>query len=432
MSRSSARRSSQTGRRAERAPFCWRPGGYQLRVEPGELDAERFEDLFVDGSKARANGDPSTASSLLHEALSLWRGPALADFTYEPFAQTEIARLDELRISTLEECLDADLALGNHAKVVRELEVLVPDHPLRERLRAQLMLALYRAGRQAEALEAYQDARRTLTCEPAVHPGPELQRLESAILRQDDALELPEEVHAEPPPAPKGTTPAAERRKTVTVLVAARPPARGIDPEALRIRDERDLATARGAIERHGGIVEGVFGDQMMAVFGIPFVHEDDALRAARAAAELPGGQAGIATGEVVTSHIGSGERLLAGGPVALAGRLADAAPRGEVLLAEETRALLADAARTESTEIAGGPAWRLLELVPRSPPLSRTPDSLIVGRETELSQLRATFDRTDRERTVHLFTVLGGAGIGKTRLAEEFASRVAEDGTVL
>ncbi len=409
-----------------------RPGGYQLRVEPGALDAERFEDLLVEGSSARAAGDPSTASTLLREALDLWRGPALADFTYEPFAQTEIARLDELRLSALEERLEADLALGNHATVVGELEALVRDHPLRERLRAQLMLALYRTGRQAEALEAYQDARRTLTEELGIVPGSQLQRLEGAILRQEDALDLPAEAEAESPPPSETPKPAPQRRKTVTVLVAARRPAAGLDPEALEPLDERYLARARRAIERHGGSVEGGFGDRMLAVFGIPLVHEDDALRAARAAVELPGGQAGIATGEVVTSQTESGTRRLVGEPLARARQLAESAPPGEVLLAEETRALLSDAARTEPAETADGPAWRLRKLAPQSPPLSGTPDVGIVGRASELSQLKAAFDRTARDGAVHLFTVLGAAGIGKTRLAEEFASQIAESAMVL
>src|SRR3954447_19026263 len=134
------------------------PGGYLLRVQPGRLDAQRFEHLFAEGSRARAAADAAVAARLLHEALDLWRGSALAEFTYEPFAQAEIARLEELRVSALEERIEADLALGRHTVVMGELEALVRDHPLRERLRGQLMVALYRAGRQAEALEAYQAA----------------------------------------------------------------------------------------------------------------------------------------------------------------------------------------------------------------------------------------------------------------------------------
>ena len=150
--------------------------GYELRLEDGELDLARFEQLVAEG---RAE-----------EALRLWRGPALADFAYEPFAQSEIARLDELRLGCLENRIEADLKEGRHASVVGELEALVLEHPLRERLRAQLMLALYRSGRQAEALETYQHGRRLLADELGLEPGPSLRELERAILRQEISLDL--------------------------------------------------------------------------------------------------------------------------------------------------------------------------------------------------------------------------------------------------
>jgi DNA-binding SARP family transcriptional activator len=136
--------------------------GYVLSLAPRQLDLERFERLVADGRAALAAGDAATAADRLREALGLWRGPALSEFAYEPFAQGEIARLEEARMAALEERIDADLALGRHGRLLPELELLVHDHPLRERLRAQRMLALYRAGRQAEALEAYRDSRRIL------------------------------------------------------------------------------------------------------------------------------------------------------------------------------------------------------------------------------------------------------------------------------
>ena len=419
--------------RAKGAPssaVLTRPGGYLLRVEPDGLDAERFERLLAEGTAVAAS-DAAAAAELLHEALGLWRGDPLADFTYEPFAQAEIARLEELRVAALEQRIDADIALGHHTALVGELEALVREHPLRERLRSQLMLALYRAGRQAEALDVYQDAHRALTEELGIVPGPELQRLEQAILRQDAELELQGEVAAEPGPTTETAVPAPEARKTVTVLVAARPPAESIDPEAARRIDERYLDAATRTVERHGGSVESVLGDRVMAVFGVPRVHEDDALRAARAAVELPGGRAGIATGEVVASE-SSPEPSVAGEPVRRAGELADAAPEGGILLADETHVLLGDAARTEPAGDGGGPAWRLLGLVPRPPPLTRAPEIPIVGRESELAQLTGALERTARGRTVHLVTILGVAGIGKTRLAEEFCSGAAAEATVL
>src|SRR5439155_19780875 len=140
--------------------------------------------------------DGEAASSLLREALALWRGPPLAEFGYEPFAQVEIARLEDLRLAALEERIEADLARGRHAEVIGELEGLIVEHPLRERLRGQLMLALYRAGRQAEALEAYQRARRVLVEELGIEPGRTLRELEGAILRQDPLLDPPVTIEA--------------------------------------------------------------------------------------------------------------------------------------------------------------------------------------------------------------------------------------------
>ena len=168
-----------------------RGGGYLLDLDPKQLDANRFERLVAEGQAALARGDARTAGELLRQALALWRGPPLADFAYDGFAQTEIARLDELRLAALEARIEADLADGRHAALVPELEALVSDHPARERLRGQLMLALYRSGRQSEALESYQDARRALAEELGLEPSRDLQALQRAILGQDPALDPP-------------------------------------------------------------------------------------------------------------------------------------------------------------------------------------------------------------------------------------------------
>jgi DNA-binding SARP family transcriptional activator len=167
-----------------------RSPGYVIRVEPDALDLYRFELLVDEGRSLLARGVAADASERLHRALSLWRGPALADFAYESFAQTAIARLDEIRLATVELRIEADLALGRHAELVGELEALVADHPLRERLRGYLMTALYRSGRQPEALEAYQDVRRALVDGLGIEPSTSLQELERAILRQDPSLDL--------------------------------------------------------------------------------------------------------------------------------------------------------------------------------------------------------------------------------------------------
>jgi DNA-binding SARP family transcriptional activator/ABC-type transport system substrate-binding protein len=159
-----------------------RAGGYVLRVEPGELDSQRFEELLQQG---RADGDLSR----LREALALWRGQAYADVAYEDFARLESARLEELRLATVEARIDAELASGRADALIPELEQLTARHPLRERLRGQLMLALYRSGRQVEALQVYADVRKRLVDELGLEPGPQLQQLERAILRQDPSLE---------------------------------------------------------------------------------------------------------------------------------------------------------------------------------------------------------------------------------------------------
>jgi DNA-binding SARP family transcriptional activator len=167
------------------ATLLTRAPGYVLEVEPEAFDLHRFERLAADARKA----DPERASHLLREALELWRGPALAEFD-EPFARVEGGRLEDLRLTALEERFAADLALGRHADLIGELETLIVDNPHRERLRGQLMVALYRSGRQTEALEAYRQARETLD-ELGIEPSADLRQLEKAILTQATALERP-------------------------------------------------------------------------------------------------------------------------------------------------------------------------------------------------------------------------------------------------
>jgi YVTN family beta-propeller protein len=190
-----------------------RARGYALQIDPGALDAERFQRLLDKGREALGAGESERAAEMLRQALALWRGPALVDVAYEPFAQGEIARLEELRLVAIEERIDADLALGRHSELVGELESLVREQPLRERLRGQLMLALYRAGRQVDALEVYQSARRELVNKLGIEPGRQLQELQQAILAQDAALEAP-------PRAPVSRV-LARRRTRSPVMVGA-------------------------------------------------------------------------------------------------------------------------------------------------------------------------------------------------------------------
>jgi DNA-binding SARP family transcriptional activator/class 3 adenylate cyclase len=166
------------------------PPGYRLTVPPDAFDLDRFERLRAAGRTALEEGRPVEAAAELRAALALWRGPALAEFVAEPFAAIEAARLEELRTGATEERIQADIELGRAADVVPELEALVAEHPLRERLRVHLMLALYRAGRQAEALAVFQAARRVLSEELGIEPSQELRELELRILRHDPTLEL--------------------------------------------------------------------------------------------------------------------------------------------------------------------------------------------------------------------------------------------------
>jgi DNA-binding SARP family transcriptional activator len=201
------------------AEIVTRGRGYELRLGDGELDARRFEELVAAGAA--------------RDALRLWRGAPLADVADEPFAAAEIRRLHELRVAAIELAIDGDLAAGRHREVAGELDALVAEHPLRERLHAQRMLALYRCGRQAEALDAYRLARSVLVEEIGVEPGPELRRLHEAILRQDpelepstaDAFELPPELDVGTPLAGQGGR--------------ARWPARAVAPRARRRRSAR-------------------------------------------------------------------------------------------------------------------------------------------------------------------------------------------------
>jgi len=185
-----------------------KPPGYAVRVEPEELDLARFERLVA----AARELPPEPRAAALGEALALWRGGPLADFQYESFALGEITRLEEIRSSVLEDRIDADFEAGRHSELVAELESLVSAYPLRERLRGQLMLALYRCGRQAEALQAYHDARGTLVDELGIEPSASLQELERAILRQEDALA----------PAPSAPVLANHYRELLDALAAGR------------------------------------------------------------------------------------------------------------------------------------------------------------------------------------------------------------------
>ena len=229
-----------------------RPPGYAIRIDTEELDLARFERLAAEDN-----------AESLREALSLWRGPALADLTSESFAREEAARLEELRLAVRERRIDADLESGRSSELVPEIERLIDQHPLRERLRGQLMLALYRAGRQADALSAYQEARSTLVDELGIEPGAALQELERAMLRQDPSLELAREL-----PTPERSIlvavraascldalvalgePLAQTRPARELILARLTGAREMTSAAALLNDRREQLTSHGVAAR--------------------------------------------------------------------------------------------------------------------------------------------------------------------------------------
>jgi DNA-binding SARP family transcriptional activator/tetratricopeptide (TPR) repeat protein len=420
-----------------------RPVGYLFHAAPHEVDVERFEQLLASGREALGSGTAADAAGMLRRALRLWRGPAMADFRFEPFAQAEIARLEELHLDCIEERIEADLALGAAGELVGELQRLTAEQPLRERLRGQLMLALYRSDRQADALAVYRDLHNLFAEELGLEPAPALRELEAAILRQDPSLGAPQ--------APSQVTapPLAPVRKPVTVLCVelevAAGVAAGLDPEALGVVVGDALTVLESMLERHGGKLAAVAGERILGVFGVPILHEDDALRAAQAA--LAGRSALAAAAAALEQNRGlsltmrggvaTGDALV-GGPeppgfssdaIGRAVELAAWALAGEILVSEATLQLAAGALEVEHT---GPGRLRLQAAQAGARPRAVRLDAPLVGRDTERSRLGEAFTRTLRERAPVLATVLGEAGIGKTRLARELAAHLAGESTVL
>jgi DNA-binding SARP family transcriptional activator len=295
--------------------------GYVLRVDPDKIDLHRFEVETAGARQRISQGRMDEASTMLRTALGLWRGSALADFAYEPFAQGPIGRLEELRLAAFEDLIDADLALGKHGELVGELEGLTARHPLRERLTGQLVLALYRSGRQAEALETYRNARRLLVDELGIEPGQALQELERAILRQESSLDL----------APAAASAAAlpDSPERAILLVAGDPAgltalARFAEPLAVRsqreiilamlVGQEGELAASTSALrERRTALLE-----HGLSARAAGFTSEEPGKDAARLAAEqsvdflLLDGTTDLVRGDEFTSDV---DDVLTGAP---------------------------------------------------------------------------------------------------------------------
>jgi class 3 adenylate cyclase/DNA-binding winged helix-turn-helix (wHTH) protein len=453
--------------------------GYALEADLERIDAKRFERLIGDGQAALSE-DPSHARDLFEQALGLWHGSPLADLREFEFAAREADRLEELHATATERVVESRLALGENDQVIGPITGLVEANPLRERPRRLLMLALYRSGRHAEALAAYRDAVAALD-EIGLEPSPELRQLEQEILRHDALLAAPPrksgaagEVRAVDGPtavAQGAVAPAApeaagvgggdrerlvsaRRRKVVTALfcdvTGSTELGEELDPEALVDVMNRYFAEIRAVIERHGGTVAKFIGDAVMAVFGIPRVHEDDALRAVRAAAEIRDRlpaiadevgvalrfRTGVNTGLVL---VGEGENLAIGDAVNVAARLEQAAAPGEILLGEETLRLVRDAVQVQPLDplVLKGKsgavrAFRVVRLDPLAPGLARHLDAPLVGRQRELGLLCGAWGRTVRESGCHLFTLLGVAGVGKSRLVSELLRTAGDEAAAL
>ena len=441
-----------------------KPGGYSIEAPPDAIDVKRFERLVEEGRRALVAERYAAASDGLRQALALWRGSPLGDFTYEPFAEQAILRLEELHVTALESRIDADLALGRHSDLVGELQSLVVEHPLRERLRGQLMLALYRSGRQAEALETYRETRQTMLDELGIDPGPALQELERAVLRQDAALAAPTPA-PRPPEAPMASAPSeplqlADEVRPVTILfadiVGSTALGERLAPEETKALVGECVTIMSRAVEEYGGTVQAYQGDGICAYFGVPRAHENDPERAALAGLRILGlmdeytgdierawgiqgfsVRVGINSGRAAVGLVGASEpqAVALGDATNVAARVQAAAGPGSVLVGESTARRLAHRFMLEplgEIEVKGREmpvaVSRLVGPSSRDPSPSTSP---CVGRDAEVAALKAVVDDLvlGRGRVVML---VGAAGIGKTRLVEELRALSADRATWL
>jgi DNA-binding SARP family transcriptional activator len=405
-------------------------GAYAVRVASGDLDADRFEGLVRQGRSELAAGEAWEAAATLRAALALWRGPALADVADARFARSEIAQLEDLRLACVSDRIDADLACGRHTDVVGELDALVREHPLRERLRGQQMLALYRAGRQADALEAYRRTYEALVDGLGIEPSPELRELEAAILRH--------EVRSPQTSSPGRKALAADARRLVTCVFAQLAHGADHDAESLRATLERYHDAAAAICAGHDGVVAESRSDAVLAVFGAPIAHEDAVQRALRAAVELlertrglpfgPRARCGVATGEVVAAAQ-HGATAVIGASVGTAERLGRAAGPDEIRIDARTWRMVRHAADATALPDEG---LRLERFDPGAPAIQRTLDRPLVGREPEVHRLRDAFAKVVESASARLMAVVGEPGIGKSRLVAELEAVVGDGGRVL
>ncbi len=379
-----------------------RPPGYALDRAPETVDVHRFLAL----ADAARDQEPAVREATLELALGLWRGAAFADLEEEPGLAEEARRLEELRLVAYEDLVETRLALGRHAEVVVELEAFARREPFRERVIEQLMLALYRSGRQTDALDTYRGYRQELSDALGLEPGPALRELERRILEQDPSL-------APPVTAPIGDT--APRRLPLTVVALGIAVSGDADLEVYGRLLAQGREAARLALERHGATVQHAPGSGLLGLFGDPLPREDDGRRALRAAREAIGAvdalagestqrlgvvleaRAGVASGETFAGESPALERAL---------RLQAEAPAGDV------RADASTLARARSREL------RL--------------DRPLAGRDDERRRLVDAYEETVRDGRSRVVTLVGPAGIGKSRLADDLLASLGSGTRVL
>ena len=447
------------------------PPGYILRVAPGDLDVDEFERLLADGRSALRAESFAEAEAILARAIALWRGPALADLASEPFAQAEIARLEDLRLEALEARFEAMLAVGREPEAVGELQALVRLHPLDERLRALLMVALYRSGRHADALETYRAFKQRLDDELGLEPNAELRRLEQAILRHDESLGAVATLapaaafRMEPVPAtaPRAAPPprqVEDERRPVTVLfadiVGSTALGERLEPDEAKVLVGECVTMMSRAVDEYGGTVQAYQGDGICAYFGVPAAHEDDPERAARTALRILDVVSGYARDiEAAWGIAGFAVRVgVNSGPAAVGSWGARTRRPSRSAMRQTSRR--ASSPRPSPGRSSSGPvtarrlghrfelgvpievtvkgreepvrASQLIRAKEREPRVATTP---VVGRDRELAVLhRAVGDLASGRGRVVLLT--GAPGIGKTRLLTELAAAGMSDATWL
>lgn len=409
-----------------------RAGGYALRLQTDEVDARRFEQLLHEGRKVMAS-NPAGAARLLHDGLTMWRGPPYADLHDEPALRGEIFRLEELHMAALEEQIEADLALGRHGHLIAELEHLSTDHPFRERFQHQHMLALYRCGRQAEALQAYQHTRSLLADEFGIEPGRELQDLEQQILRHDQLLEL--DLRTADPAVvldgdPGGVQPAFEPDRAGGTCTAAFLFTDVEDSTVLWDTDQSSMELALAAhdqivgaaIEQAGGRVFKHTGDGMLSLLPDVDLAIDAAIQSMQELAAVEWGTIGALP---VRMAIDFGEALvrpddLSGPVLNRASRLLALAESGQVLLSESARR----AVHARDFEVIDLGEQRLKGLAPMRvfELIAGHPSSPTAGMPEGLLSTRPAF--TDYIRGYELDELVGEGALASVYRATQQATR--------